>query len=123
MSTLPTQPEISTESPRGATITHAYGERKVKTYAVLESEMKSISQFNTQSTTFSSIASALFALAAAIWTNAAFVTEKTLPEMGRLMAWFGAPLLCALSIVFLVLGYNARKSRNEIWQTIDSETK
>lgn len=116
-------PPISTEVPRGATISTAYAERQVKAYAVLESEIKTISFFNTLATVAFSVGAAFISTAAGIWTNAAFVTDKILPPEGAILAKFVGPTLCVLALIAFALGGWAIHSRRSVWAAISQQSK
>lgn len=113
--------QVSTDVPRGATITHAYVERNVKVFGVLESEVRMISMFNTLSTAFFSASASLASIAIGIWVHGAFV-EKLTPE-GIILAKVVAPILCTMALIFIGLGIWARKSRGSTWQAIREESK
>jgi len=115
------KPETSVDVPRGAIITTAYAERKVRVLAVLESEVHSISAFNTLATTFFSIGSALISIAIGIWANGAFA-EKLTPE-GIVLSKFVSPLLCFLAILMYAIAIWAVRSRRNKLDVIRTESK
>lgn len=112
---------IYTAGQRGATIQTAYVGREVKVYGVIESELQSMSMFNTLSTTFFSLSSGSVFCAIGIWANAAFA-EKLTPA-GEILSTFVARGLVGLAIVFAGLALWARYKRGATWQAICRESK
>ncbi len=115
------QPSATSEGPIGATITTAYVARSVRAFAVLESEVHTLSFFNTLAATLFSVASAFLSFAVGIWSNAAF-TDKATPA-GAILAKVGAPVLCVLAVVALCLALWALRARGSTLTTIRNESR
>jgi len=113
--------EASASSSVGAIITMAYVGREVKTFGVLEPELQTLAFFNTLSTILFSLTSSFVSIAIGIWVTAAF-TEKPTPA-GELLVRVGAPVLCALALVALVLGLWALWSRHSTVKAIRERSK
>lgn len=113
--------QISSEVPRGATVRSLYAEREVAVYGVFESEIKSISLFNTLSTVAFSLASAFLSFAGAIWINASF-TETLTPE-AKIMLHVAAPILCVLAFIAACMGGWALYSRGSALAAIKKQSK
>jgi hypothetical protein len=103
---------ISTsQEPHGATISSEYVGRKVRVYAVLDTELREVAFFNTLANIFLSVGSGLFSIAVGIWIGATFADRPT-PE-GTVLAHFMAPVLCVLAVAcggIALWALNARKS-------------
>ena len=108
---------------QGATIRNLYVERDVNIVAVLENELDTLAFFNSLTTAFLSIGSFIIALACGIWTNAAFVADKTLPPNGYVLSWYVAPGLVVLGICFYLGALWARSLRQSTWRRICGESK
>src|SRR5690349_20980146 len=117
----PKVPPGATTTPPASWVTHAYVERELKVYAVLESEVKTFAMFNSLSTGCFSAGASLVSIAVGIWTNAAFVTEPT--PAGEILAGVVAPALCALSLLFVIAGLVARSMRGTALEAIRRESK
>lgn len=89
-------------------------------YAVHENELEMLSYLNTQATVFLSVASALASFAFGIWTNAMFAESMT--PVGELASTLAAPLLIALSLLFVWLGVFAIKRRQVTWTLVKRES-
>lgn len=114
---------ISTETGRGAFVSHTYVRRDVKTYAVFENEVSHIALFNTLSTVGFSVGSALLAFAVGIWTNWSFVEKDKMPPEGTIMSQVMAPGLAFLALVVWALALWALYSRGSTWEAIKRESK
>ena len=95
-------------------------EGRVKVYPVQESEVKALSHWNRQATTFFSIASALSAYVIGIWTTAVFAEKLTFA--GQVAAMLFAPTLFGGALVCAGLGLNARRALDAKWATIKRES-
>ena len=105
----------------GARIETAYVGREVRVYGVLQSELNTITMFNTLSTVFFSVGSFLLALGLGFLANAAFA-ERWPPE-GAILAKVGSPLLCLVALIcYLIAGWAVRSKRSA-WQSICDESK
>lgn len=110
-----------TDAGIGAAMRPKYMGRTVTTYPVSESEMEHISSLNDQVTTRFSLASFHAALAAGIWTNAAFAIEMS--SLAHMATYFIAPFLLATAIGWAVGGFIARRKRSSAWQRIKSDAE
>ena len=115
------QPPGASQTPPATWVTHAYVERELKVYAVLESEVKTFAMFNSISTGCFSVGAGLVSLAGGIWTNAAFVTDQT--AAGEILSGVVAPVLCSLSAIFFFAGMYARTMRGDALEAIKRESK
>lgn len=89
---------------------------------MLETELRQISSLNDQIITFSSVGSAALAYGMGIWTNAAFVSGE-FPPVAVVMTSVAAPCLSLIAIVFFSLAWRATRSKNQLWETIDRESR
>jgi hypothetical protein len=105
--------------PTGATMRPQYMGRIMTTYPISEPELENISSLNAQVTVRFAVASALFALAAGIWTNAIFATEMT--PAGHLATIFVAPLLLVASAGYAIAGIMSRRARASAWERIKND--
>lgn len=108
------------DNPSGANIVMAYAKRRLRAYPILDSEVRSLSIFNSLSAICFSVMSAFISFAVGIWVNALFV-EKPPPE-GEVLSHVAAPACCALALVALVLGIWAICSRSSTWRNIRRES-
>ena len=108
------------DNPSGANIVMAYGKRRLRAYPILDSEVRSLSIFNSLSAICFSIMSAFISFAVGIWVTALFV-EKPPPE-GQVLSHVAAPAFCVLAVVALVLGIWAICSRSNTWRDIRRES-
>jgi hypothetical protein len=113
--------DLYTNDPSGAAISPDYTIRKVKIYAVFESEIRSFGTFNTLEKLAFSAASGLASLAAAIWINAAFAGSAT--TAGTILSWVVAPVFCALALAALLSAKWAMRQRKSVWLAIDRESR
>jgi hypothetical protein len=95
----------------------------VRAYAVFESEIRTISFFNTLATVAFSVGAAFVSIAAGIWTNASFVGSNPLPPEGAVLAKFVAPTLCGLALIAFSLGGWAIYSRRSVWTAISQQSQ
>ncbi|MGY8704776.1 hypothetical protein RAD16_03405 [Bradyrhizobium sp. 18BD] len=109
------------DATAGAAMRPQYMGRTVTTYPVSESEMEHISSLNDQVTTRFSLASFHAALAAGIWTNAAFATEMS--SLAYLFTYFVAPFLLANAIGWIIAGFIARSKKASAWEKIKREAE
>ena len=108
------------DNPSGATIVTAYAKRRLRAYPILDSEVKSLSIFNSLSAVCFSVMSAFISFAVGIWVNTLFV-EKPPPE-GKVLSYVAAPACCVLAVVAFGLGIWAIYSRNSTWRDIRRES-
>ena len=111
---------VSSEAPVGATITTAYAGRNVRVFAVLESELHTLTFFNLLSTVFFSIGASLASIAIGVWVSASF-TGKLTPE-GAVLKAFGAPVLVVLAVVSFGIGIWAMHSKKSSLTTIREQS-
>jgi hypothetical protein len=104
------------DNPVGATMVMAYARRSLRAYPILDSEVRSLSIFNTLSTTCFALMSAFISFAGGIWVNALFVENP--PAEGKILSRFVAPALCVGAVVALLLGIWAICSRTNTWREI-----
>ena len=108
------------DNPSGATIVTAYAKRRLRAYPILDSEVKSLSIFNTLSAICFSIMSALISFAVGIWVNALFVVDP--PAEGKVLSHIAAPACCILATIAAGLGIWAIYSRTTTWRDIRRES-
>ena len=104
----------------GATIESEYVARKMKVYAVVESDLELIAWFSTLSTFFFSLGASCISLALGIWLNDAAVATPT-PQQNVLdkdVAWG----LIILGIIFMFIGCLAFYFRGAKWKKIFKDT-
>lgn len=94
----------------------------MKVYGVLESELKTLAMFNTLATVGVSVASFFTALAAGVWTNAAFASGPVPPE-GAVLTKFGVPVLLGIAAVAVGVAIWAFWNRHETWKEICAQSK
>jgi protein-S-isoprenylcysteine O-methyltransferase Ste14 len=104
----------------GSSVVPLYVERRMKVYAITESEFGSLSTLNAQTTMFSSIASLVLGIAVSIWVNALFYTE--MPAPAYVAKVFVAPILVLIAVAFYYLAWHARKNRTSAWSVIQAES-
>ena len=112
---------LYTDDPGGAVIYHDYAIRRVKTYAVFESEIRSFSTFNALEKLAFSAATSFVSLAAGIWINAAFAGSAT--AAGTILSCVVAPGFCVLALVALLSAVWAIRRRKFVWSAIDRESR
>jgi hypothetical protein len=112
---------LHTEDAAGAVIYPDYATREVKIYPVFESEVRSLSAFNTLGNVAFSVAASLASTATGIWINAAFAGNPT--AEGTILSRVFAPCLCALALAVLLLALWAIRQRKSVWSAIDRESK
>ena len=105
---------------RGAVLTTEHKDRRMKSYLVLDGELKQISTLNGWATLFLSIGTFCLSIAVGIWSGL-FVEgspSEAAKEYGSIIEWtfFG------LSIGFFVLAGLAVRSRNSEIHRIRSES-
>lgn len=105
---------------QGATVRSLYVERDVKVYAIQESEVDSLSHFNTLATVSFSLATLFTSLPISLWANAAFSTELT--PIGRIATFYLAPVGLILSGICCMSGIWALYKRSSTWSRIRSES-
>jgi hypothetical protein len=108
------------DNPSGATIVTAYARRRLRAYPILDSEVRSLSMFNTLSAVCFSVMSAFISFAVGIWANALFVENP--PAEGRILSHVAAPACCVIAIIALALGVWAIWSRTSTWRDIRRES-
>jgi hypothetical protein len=108
------------DNPSGATIITAYAKRRLRAYPILDSEVRSLSIFNSLSVVCFAIMSAFISFAVGIWVNSLFV-EKPPPE-GVILSQVAAPACCVLAVVAFGLGIWSICSRSNTWRDIRRES-
>lgn len=114
-------PDILSKAPIGAFLTTKHVGRDVKVFAIIESEVRMISMFNTLSTVFFSLSFSCLSAALSICSSSIFT--DTLKPAGEVLLKFGAPALGILALVFLGVAIWARMSRGNTWDLIRRESK
>ena len=104
----------------GSSLVPLYVERKMKVYAVTESEVDSLSTRNAQATAFYSAGAFFLSASLSVWVNAVFYTD--IPPAASVAKIYGAPLVLILAIVLFALGLHAAKSRKSTWEAIKRES-
>src|SRR5258708_4114808 len=104
----------------GSSVVPLYVERKMKVYAITDSEFESVSMLNAQTTIFSSIGLAILSAAGSIWANAVFYTEA--PPAAIVAQKYVAPFGVLLALCFFLLAWRAVKSRKSTWERIKEES-
>ena len=97
-----------------------HSDRTMKSYQVLDSELKHISTFNGWATLFFSAASACASIVIGIWTNL-FVTDTP----SAIAQKYGISIQCVfavLTVVFLVLGILSTLSKRSELRRIKKES-
>jgi hypothetical protein len=89
-------------------------------YSLNESEVRTISSFNTAATICFSLASVMVTLGISIYINAVFYTTLT-PE-GQLAKQFVAPIIIGLGVVVFAMGCVAMVLRSGFWRNIKRES-
>jgi hypothetical protein len=97
------------DNPSGAIIVTAYARRRLRAYPILESEVKSLSMFNTLSSVCFSVMSALMSFAVGIWVNSLFIENP--PAEGKILSHVAAPACCIAAAIAAGLGIWAIWSR------------
>jgi hypothetical protein len=108
------------DNPSGATIITAYARRRLRAYPILESEIRSLSMFNTLAAICFSFMSAFISFAVGIWVNALFVESP--PPEGRILSHVAAPACCLFAAIAAGLGIWAIVSRTSTWRDIRRES-
>jgi hypothetical protein len=108
------------DNPSGATIVTAYAKRRLRAYPILDSEVKSLSMFNTLSAVCFSVMSAFISFAIGIWVNALFVADP--PAEGKILSHVAAPACCLFAAIAAGLGIWAIWSRTSTWRDIRRES-
>jgi len=104
----------------GSSVVPLYVERKMKVYAITESEFASVSALNGQTTMFSSIGFAILSAALSIWVNAVFYTD--VPPAAMLAQKYVAPIGVLIAASFFWLSWRATQTRQSTWNTIKTES-
>jgi hypothetical protein len=104
----------------GSSVVPLYVERKMKVYAITESEFASVSTLNGQTTMFASIGFAILAAALSIWINAIFYTE--VPPAAMIAQKYVAPISVLIALSFFWLSWRATQTRQSTWNTIKAES-
>jgi hypothetical protein len=104
----------------GSSLVPLYVERKMKVYAITESEVESLSTRNAQATAFYSAGAFFLSAALSVWVNAVFYTD--LPPTAVVAKYFGAPLILLIALILFGLGFHATKSRKSTWEAIKLES-
>jgi Na+/melibiose symporter-like transporter len=101
---------------RGAYLDTLHMGRKVKVYAVLESEYKQASQLNTLATVFSSIGS--FFIATAVSIVISCVTQQPITDANKIFMLIAAPVCFIIALGFYGGMVWAIRSRKSLWDDI-----
>ena len=118
---ISSQPQTTSSTPGGATITTAYVGREVKVFGVFETEIDTLSSLNAQSTLFYALSSALASFAVGIWTNAVFYERLT--PAGQFATGVGAPILMLIGVVLFIVATNAWWKRKSTIASIKSQSR
>ena len=118
MNTNPMPP--TTPLQVGSSVVPLYVERKMKVYAVTESEFASLSSLNAQTTIFTSVGFAILSAALSIWVNALFYTD--VPASAYVAKVYIAPATVFIGLVFFVLAVYAHRARQSTWAQIKSKS-
>ena len=105
----------------GSFVQPVYLRREMTFYAIEQSELESISSFNTLASAFFSATASLLFLGVGIWVESTFQEAMT-PE-AMLLRNFGAPVLWALALGCGCLGIWAKRRRSDQLSTIRTESK
>jgi hypothetical protein len=108
------------DNPSGAVIVTVYAKRRVSAYPILESEIATLSTFNTLSAICFSFMSAFISFAFGIWVNALFVENP--PAEGRILSHIAAPACCLIAVAAAGLGLWAVTSRRNSSEAIRRES-
>src|SRR5258708_3293459 len=87
----------------GSSLVPLYVERKMKVYALTETEFDSLATRTAQATAFYSVGSFLLSAAISVWVNSAFYTE--VPPAAFALKLFMAPLVVAVACAAFWLGW------------------
>lgn len=104
----------------GSSVVPLYVERKMKVFAITESEFASVATLNAQTTMFCSIGFAILSAALSIWINGIFYTE--VPPTAFVAQRFVAPFGVLLAVAFFWLAWRASKTRETTWTRIKEES-
>lgn len=113
------QPVFDTQ--RGSTLYTSPTERTVKCYPVLETELKSVSMYNTLVAVCFSVASGLFSFGLGLLINA-FILGNVAGTSAALV-WLILVLCVVLALVFVIGGIWAWCNRRSEWKRIVQESK
>jgi protein-S-isoprenylcysteine O-methyltransferase Ste14 len=114
------QPPSTEVQILGSSVVPLYVERKMKVFAITESEFASVSTLNAQTTVFSSLGFAILSAALSIWINGIFYTE--VPPTAFVAQRFIAPFGVLLAIAFFWLAWRSSKTRETTWTRIKEES-
>jgi hypothetical protein len=104
----------------GSSVLPLYVERRMRVFAITESEFASVSTLNAQTNVFLSVGTAILTAAASIWVNAIFYTD--VPPAAYVAKAFVAPVGILVALAFYYLAYSAHKSRTSTWENIMAES-
>lgn len=110
-----------TYTKKGAVLTTEHRDRKMKSYLILDGELRQISMLNGWATIFISVGSFLGATSVGIWSGL-FVESspaQTAKEYGSVVAWTFA----ALAGGFFMLAWRAVKNRDSDIERIKRESE
>ena len=114
------QPQSTGLQILGSSVVPLYVERKMKVFAITESEFASVATLNAQTTMFCSIGFAILSAAVSIWINGMFYTE--VPPTALIAQRFIAPFGARLAAAFFWLAWRASKTRETTWTRIKEES-
>ena len=106
---------------QGSSLQPLYTSRRMKMYALTESEAISISAINLGSTFFFGLMSFFLTACLSIYFNGIFY--ETLTAAGILAYYYAAPFLLLLAIVCGVAGRIAIAKRRELWNEIKTNSE
>jgi hypothetical protein len=115
------KPSESASHVPGARVTPEYIERTPQMWAVGEVDIKAIRDDSLVANVSWTIGGFLLGIAVNIFVSSAAADKLT--PIGSLMLKEAAPVLCALAIVFAVLGIVMNRKRDAIWKQIKKESK
>jgi hypothetical protein len=104
----------------GSSVVPLYVERRMKVYAITDSEFSSVSMLNAQTTTFFSIGLAILSAAVSIWINAVFYADA--PPAAVVAQKYVAPCGVLLALSFFWLAFRAIQNRQSTWERIKEES-
>jgi len=114
-------PQSGVDTRKGAFFRTVYTERFVKVYAVLESDLKNISMFNTLGTIF--LSACTFCLATAITIIVTCATLNTPNDMSKLLLIWIMPLFSIMAVLFCALSIWSLCSKSSRWKDIGLNSK
>lgn len=105
----------------GVQVNNLYTQRRIKYYAITESEAVVLASENVNASVYFSLASFLVGIAISIWVNALFYT--TVNASGELARSYVAPVLLLVGVVSLFMGIAARRRGSSLWSEIKTASE